>query len=140
MAIFLAQGSGFRLTYWAGCSANWCDNCIFGCSHANWSDPTHSSQYGHLGLDVGCGNIPVLASAAGNSGSSNGVPYDNHLHFEILLLKTGLGSSLTNTGILYNNEQIRWLRYPSETEGLLVTNPSTTNYTSSTTCNFSSSK
>lgn len=185
----LPQNSGFRLSDWAGCSGNWCGACIFGCSHANWGDPVHSSQLGHYGLDIGCGNVAVLASApgtvyggycsgrgnylviehplnnrysyysiyqhlqsfavnygdyvtagkqigiAGNSGSSYGV----HLHFEILLLKSGLGSALTNTNTLANYEGTGWLRDQSKMEGLLVTNPSTANYASASSCNMNSS-
>ena len=57
----LPQNSGFRLSDWAGCSSN----CIFGCSHPDWGDPTHWDPAGHFGLDIGCGNVAILASASG---------------------------------------------------------------------------
>ena len=57
----LPQNSGFRLSDWAGCSSN----CIFGCSHPDWGDPTHWDPAGHFGLDIGCGNVAALASASG---------------------------------------------------------------------------
>ena len=63
----IASNQEYYLTDWAGCSANYSGSCIFGCVHDNWSDPTHSSALGHFGLDIGCGNVPVLATAAGTA-------------------------------------------------------------------------
>ena len=97
---------------------------------------SYYSVYEHLNsYSVASGatvSVGTQIGIAGNTGASLGT----HLHYEILLLQSGLGSALSNTGTLDSYEKKGWVTKPNGGMGLLVTNPSTKNYEASSNCNM----